>query len=203
MGWSPNSESLPVADIWSKARHRHKDIITNWRSLHHRLLSLRSTVIPEGRGFEGTRYLAKWLVLGALIGLVAGLGAVLFARAIHLATEVLLGGIAGYVPPGPVGEGEPIVRAMTRPWLLPVVTTLGGLVSGIIVFTLAPEAEGHGTDAAIQAIHHDAGRLRGRVAPVKLVASAITIGSGGSPAAKARPRRFRRPSDRSLPPGSD
>jgi CIC family chloride channel protein len=119
-------------------------------------------------------------VLGTLIGLVAGLGAVLFARAIHLATEVLLGGIAGYVPPGPVGEGEPIVRAMTRPWLLPVVTTLGGLLSGIIVFSLAPEAEGHGTDAAIQAIHHDAGRLRGRVAPVKLVASAITIGSGGS-----------------------
>jgi CIC family chloride channel protein len=105
---------------------------------------------------------------------------VLFARAIHLATEVLLGGIAGYVPPGPVGEGEPIARAMTRPWLLPVVTTLGGLVSGIIVFSLAPEAEGHGTDAAIQAIHHDAGRLRGRVAPVKLIASAITIGSGGS-----------------------
>jgi chloride channel protein, CIC family len=119
-------------------------------------------------------------VLGTLIGLVAGFGAVLFARAIHLATEVLLGGIAGYVPPGPVGEGEPIVRAMTRPWLLPVVTTLGGLLSGIIVFSLAPEAEGHGTDAAIHAIHHDAGRLRGRVAPVKLVASAITIGSGGS-----------------------
>jgi CIC family chloride channel protein len=138
------------------------------------------TVIPEGRGFEGTRYLAKWLVLGTAIGLIAGLGAVLFIRAIQVATALFLGGIAGYLPPGPVGEGEPIVRAVARPWLLPVATTLGGLLSGIIVFSFAPEAEGHGTDAAIHAIHFNAGRLRARVAPVKLVASAITIGSGGS-----------------------
>ncbi|HET7094524.1 MAG TPA: chloride channel protein, partial [Thermomicrobiales bacterium] len=80
----------------------------------------------------------------------------------------------------PLGEGEPILRPMARPWLLPVVTALGGLLSGIIVFSLAPEAEGHGTDAAIAAILHHGGRLRARVAPVKLVASAITIGSGGS-----------------------
>ena len=119
-------------------------------------------------------------MLGTAIGLIAGLGAVIFARAITLATDLLLGTIAGYVPPGPFGEGEPIVRAATRPWLIPIVTALGGLVSGIIVFTLAPEAEGHGTDAAIHAIHHTGGRLRARVAPVKLVASAITIGSGGS-----------------------
>ena len=137
-------------------------------------------MIPEGKGFEGTRYLTKWLVLGTAIGLIAGFGAILFARAIDFVTGVLLGGVVGYLPPGPVGEGKPILVAMARPWLLPVVTTLGGLLSGIIVFSLAPEAEGHGTDAAIAAIHHRAGRMRPRVAPVKLVASAITIGSGGS-----------------------
>jgi CIC family chloride channel protein len=153
---------------------------THRDSRRHRLFGVLSTMLPEGQGFEGTRYLAKWLLLGTVIGLVAGLGAVLFARAIHLATELLLGGIAGYVPPGPVGEGEPVLRPMSRPWLLPLATTIGGLLSGIIVFSLAPEAEGHGTDAAIAAIHYRAGRLRARVAPVKLVASAITIGSGGS-----------------------
>lgn len=146
-------------------------------SRRHRLLS---AVLPESKGFEGTPYLAKWLVLGAAIGIIAGLGAVLFSRAISLATGIFLGGIAGYVPPGPVGEGAPIIQSMTRPWLLPLATTLGGLLSGIIVFRFAPEAEGHGTDAAIAAIHHNSGKLRGRVAPVKLIASAITIGSGGS-----------------------
>lgn len=135
---------------------------------------------PAGSGFEASRYLAKWLVLSTVIGIAAGLGAVLFARAIDLATHLLLGDLGGYLPPSPVGEGQPILRHLDRPWLLPLVVALGGLASGIIVFALAPEAEGHGTDAAIAAIHHKAGRLRARVPPIKLVASAITIGAGGS-----------------------
>ena len=143
------------------------------------LVRVRS-LVPGGQGVESTRYLTTWLLVGSLIGVVAGLGAVVFLRAIGLATEVFLGGIVGWMPPNPVGEGTPAVRDMARPWLLPVVTGLGGLLSGIIVYSLAPEAEGHGTDAAIAAIHFNGGRLRGRVAPVKLVASAITIGSGGS-----------------------
>ena len=146
-------------------------------SLRQRFLA---TVLPESRGFEGTPYMAKWLVLGTAIGIIAGLGAVLFSRAIGVATDLLLGGIAGYTPPGPLGEGVPVIRDMSRPWLLPLVTALGGLLSGIIVFRFAPEAEGHGTDAAIAAIHYRGGKLRARVAPVKLIASAITIGSGGS-----------------------
>jgi CIC family chloride channel protein len=120
------------------------------------------------------------LVLGTAIGIVAGLGAVLLFRGIELATQLFLGDLVGYMPPRPIGEGAPIREAMARPWLLPVATALGGLIAGVIVFTLAPEAEGHGTDAAIDAIQHKAAKLRARVPPIKLVASAITIGSGGS-----------------------
>jgi CIC family chloride channel protein len=137
-------------------------------------------VAPDGNGFESSRYLAKWLVLGTLIGTVAGLGAVLFAHAIAIATHLFLGDLVGYAPPLPIGEGSPARAPIARPWLLPFVVALGGLVSGLIVFFLAPEAKGHGTDAAIAAIHHKGGRLRARIPPIKLVASAITIGSGGS-----------------------
>jgi len=66
-----------------------------------------------------------------------------------------------------------------RPWLLPMITTAGGLLAGILVFSLAPEAEGHGTDAAIGAFH-EGKAIRARIPLVKLVASAITIGTGGS-----------------------
>ena len=45
---------------------------------------------------------------------------------------------------------------------------------------LHPEAEGHGTDAAIAAYHEHDGYIRPRVPLIKLVASALTIGSGGS-----------------------
>ena len=47
-------------------------------------------------------------------------------------------------------------------------------------FLIAPEAEGHGTDAAIAAVHHDPRGIRLRTVAVKIVASALTIGSGGS-----------------------
>jgi len=137
-------------------------------------------IIPAGNGFENSRRLAKWLVFGSATGVVAGLGAILFFGALEGATRVLLGTLAAYVPPGPVGEGAAPVSTIGRPWALPIVTTLGGLIAGALVFGLAPEAEGHGTDAAIDAIHRKNGVIRPRVVPIKLIASAITIGSGGS-----------------------
>ncbi|MFL5624785.1 MAG: chloride channel protein [Ktedonobacteraceae bacterium] len=146
--------------------------------LIRRLFHIRSTK----RSFESPRYLLKWLLISTLIGLVAGGGAIAFYAAIHFATSTFLGQLVGYLPPDPAGEGGRSVMSLwaaTRPWLLPIVTTLGGLVAGIIVFSLAPEAEGHGTDAAIAAFHQGK-PIRARIPLIKLVASAITIGTGGS-----------------------
>ncbi|MFY3744869.1 chloride channel protein [Anaeromyxobacter sp. Red801] len=140
---------------------------------------LRRT-LPGTAGFENSRRLSKWLLLGTTIGCVAGLGSVFFYGAIQVATHALLSGISGYQPPGPAGEGAAVVTPIGHRLLLPLVTAIGGLVSGLIVLFLAPEAEGHGTDAAIEAIHRKGGEIRARVVPVKLIASAITIGSGGS-----------------------
>jgi CIC family chloride channel protein len=140
---------------------------------------LRS-IISGGAGFESTRHLAKWLLVSSAIGIVAGLAAIVFDAAIRFVTEFFLGTVVGYMPPAPAGEGLTVVMPMAHPWRLPLVTTLGGILSGLIVFKLAPEAEGHGTDTAIAAIHHHDGRVRARIPPIKLVASAITIGSGGS-----------------------
>ncbi len=127
-------------------------------------------------------YLRRWIVLGAIIGAVAGIGAIVFTTALELATRFFLGWIGGYTPPSPLGEGLTIGSGaqFTRGWAIPLVVAFGGLLSGILVFGIAPEAEGHGTDAAISAVHHNPRGIRTRVALVKIVASAITIGSGGS-----------------------
>ncbi len=134
----------------------------------------------DWRGRVLGNYLQKWVVLGLLIGIVAGLGAILFFQAIEWSTQIFLGGMAGHDPPVPRGEGVTEVLSTKRAWLFPLITTLGGLISGLIVFSLAPEAEGHGTDAAIEAFHQRGGRIRSRIPPIKLLASAVTIGSGGS-----------------------
>ena len=76
--------------------------------------------------------------VGVTIGIVAGLGAIVFAWAIDAATHLLLGGIAGYTPPAPAGEGGTAEMGPERLWLIPVVVTLGGLVSGVIVYSCSP-----------------------------------------------------------------
>ena len=112
---------------------------------------------------------------------MAGIGAVVFYEALLACTHFFLGTLAGYHVPTPTGEGGHRASAtFTRPWAIPLVVGLGALLGAILVFRFAPEAEGHGTDAAISAVHHNPRGIRFRAVLVKIVASALTIGSGGS-----------------------
>lgn len=126
-------------------------------------------------------YLRKWLVLGVSIGVIAGLGAVVFYLALDYTGRFLLGYLGGYDIPKPVGDGgDDGSPGFDRPWAIPLITCGGALVSAWLVARFAPEAEGHGTDNAIEAVHTDPRSIRARAIWVKTVASALTIGSGGS-----------------------
>jgi chloride channel protein, CIC family len=134
-----------------------------------------------GASIRSAGYLRKWFLLGTTIGVIAGLGAVVFYFLLKYTAEFLLGYLAGYHIPTPVGEGGSHGSpGFTRPWAIPLVTTGGALLSALIVARLAPEATGHGTDEAIEAVHGDPRAIRFRAVLVKMVASALTIGSGGS-----------------------
>ena len=126
-------------------------------------------------------YGRKWLALGAVIGVIAGLGAVVFYETLQFASWLLLHVLAGYTQPSPVGEGYRAGSShFVRPWAIPLVACLGALTGALLVFNVAPDAEGHGTDAAIAAVHHNPRGIRFRTVIVKIIASALTIGSGGS-----------------------
>ena len=124
----------------------------------------------------------RLLGLSLVVGVIAGVGAIVFFAACQVVTHFTLDMVAGYHPHTP--GGEPGLFSETdqvfRPWLILVVIVAGGLCSGFIVFTFAPEAEGHGTDAAIDAYHHRQGFIRPIVPLVKIIASALTLGTGGS-----------------------
>lgn len=142
---------------------------------------LRSAAAGVGQRLRNTTYLRKWLVLGCLLGCIAGLGAIVFYETLRLATDFFLKDLAGYQVPTPAGEGS--LRGMShfpRPWEIPPIVGAGGLLAGLLVFTFAPEAEGHGTDAAIDAVHENPRGVRLLTVLVKIIASALTIGSGGS-----------------------
>ncbi len=143
--------------------------------------------VPEFMRLGSRRVRSQVRLLGSaiLVGLVAGLGAIFFYLATASVAHYALGGLGGYWPqPMPAGEPDVLWLARQagtlRPWMLLLLPALGGLASGLLVFTLAPEAEGHGTDAVIAAYHQRDGYIRPRVPLVKIVASALTIGTGGS-----------------------
>ncbi len=127
----------------------------------------------------------KWIVLSILVGVAAGVGAILFSLASQVVTQVTLVYFAGYSPREAAGEHSMFGHALENsgelfPWMIIVVMTAGGLASGWLVYTFAPDAEGHGTDAVIDAFHRKRGLIRARVPLIKTLASAITIGTGGS-----------------------
>lgn len=122
----------------------------------------------------------RLLFYSALIGVAGGLGAQVFVWLLNLAEQLFLVGIAGYQAPQPgTLNPEPAIGPWGL-WLVPLATTLGGLLSGVLVYTFAPEAEGHGTDAAVEAFHFKGGKVKPIVPLIKTFASAITIGSGGA-----------------------
>jgi len=134
-----------------------------------------------GRSFD-LAYAGKWTVYFVAIGIIAGLGSITFHYLCQIGIHFFMDFIAGYRPPSPAGEHH-LITPTDRPfnrWLLLFLPAFGGLLSGWLVYTFAPEAEGHGTYAAINAYHNTGGYIRGRVPIIKTIASSITLTTGGS-----------------------
>lgn len=123
--------------------------------------------------------LKKIFVLSVIVGVISGFGALIFYILLDVSSNFFMG-LAGLDMPKAGGEPQIFNFGVKSVVPIYVITMLGGLMSGLIVYVFAPEAEGHGTDAVIRSFHHFRGIVRGRVPIVKKIASAITIGSGGS-----------------------
>ncbi len=135
-------------------------------------------------GDEQSSKLPYSLLFAAIIvGIISGLGAVMFYILLEVFTEIFLDP-TGIDFPVPAGEYVEIdlfdFDDLDLRYLILIVPSLGGIISGVLVYFFAPEAEGHGTDAVIEAFHKKRGLIRGRVPIIKTLASAVLIGSGGS-----------------------
>ncbi|PIU54370.1 MAG: chloride channel protein, partial [Deltaproteobacteria bacterium CG07_land_8_20_14_0_80_60_11] len=138
---------------------------------------IKSRIDPERYGWSGH---FRWPLMSMAVGVVSGFGAILFEELLRYALYHFLHLPTGFMEPVKGMEAAAVAAlAGTHSWLFLVIPALGGLVSGLLVYLIAPEAEGHGTDAMIEAFHRRGGYIRKRVPLVKILASAITIGSGG------------------------
>lgn len=115
-----------------------------------------------------------WL-LAAVVGLVGGCGAVVFRGMIGLFHNLLFLGkfsifydASVHTPPSPWGP------------LIIFVPVLGAIGVTWLVQTFAPEARGHGVPEVMDAIYYNKSIIRPVVSVIKALASALSIGSGGS-----------------------
>jgi CIC family chloride channel protein len=124
---------------------------------------------------EAQRSLLLMSLLAVATGIIAGTGAWAFRMMIGLVHNVLFLG-------DPSFHYDANVHTPASPWgwgviLVPVA---GSVVVAWLVKNFAPEAKGHGVPEVMDAIYYNEGRIRPRVAIVKSLASAVSIGSGGS-----------------------
>ena len=110
------------------------------------------------------------ILVAVCIGLSAGFGAIGVRFLIRLFQRIFF------------GPGLNVLElARGLPWYARIlVPAAGGLLVGPIIHFLAREAKGHGVPEVMEAVVIRDGVIRPRVALVKALASALSIGSGGS-----------------------
>jgi H+/Cl- antiporter ClcA len=99
----------------------------------------------------------KWVLLAAAVGAIVGGATALFLELLRAVLDLAQAAAHSYL-------------------LLPFALT----ASGLLIRYLGPAAGGYGTEKVIEAVHKAAGRIRLAVVPVKLLATLITAGAGGS-----------------------
>jgi len=99
----------------------------------------------------------KWIVLAVSVGIIVGVSTAVFLHLLQAS----------------------VAWMQERPYYF-VLMPLAFFLSAFMIRMLAPDAEGHGTEKVIEAVHKHAGKIKASVVPVKLIATIMTIASGGS-----------------------
>lgn len=99
----------------------------------------------------------KWVFLSSLIGAIIGIVTALFLKGLNVVVAFTAGFKYYFL-------------------FLPA----GFILSALIIKKFAPDAEGHGTEKVIEAVHKKAGLIDAAVVPIKLISTYITLAVGGS-----------------------
>ena len=134
---------------------------------------------PLWRGILG-HSTGRWLVLAGVVGALCGIAGFVLNLGVNALSTLLLGQLIGAHPHllGPLIPGAH--EQSLRPWLILPVLALGGALSGWLATRFAEDAAGGGLGVAVQSFHERRGMISLRTTLTKLVASVVTIGSGGS-----------------------
>jgi CIC family chloride channel protein len=122
-----------------------------------------------------TLSLLRLTLLGLSLGVVTGIGAVLFRDLINLLHNVFFAGSFTFA----YDANEFTAPSRWGAFII-LAPVIGGVIVTFLVSNFAPEAKGHGVPEVMDAIYYKEGVIRPIVALVKSLASAFAIGSGSS-----------------------
>jgi chloride channel protein, CIC family len=139
-----------------------------------------ATMGPNGHGDDPesdvrSRPLVIICLLALLVGVVAGLGSVVFRGLIALVHNLFFLGQISVI----YDSSSFTLPAPWGPFVI-LVSVVGAIGVTFIVTKFAPEAKGHGVPEVMDAIYYQRGVIRPIVAVAKSLASALSIGSGAA-----------------------
>lgn len=156
----PGESTSPAARDQASPRFERLRQLVRMRRIGRRIERALARRLPEK---------ARLNIYAALIGVLAALLAVAF----HHTTAAVQGLAYG---PGPLSLSAPTMS----PWLRLLAPALGGWLCGLVLARWLKGVSGHGLPEVMDALDRRGGLIPARVAPGRLVAASLTIGSGGS-----------------------
>ncbi len=134
-----------------------------------------SQPLLDDHGAERRVSLLTLCLLALGVGILTGVGAVFLRSLIGLIHNLMFNGVFKIAYDANILEGP----SRFGNWVI-LSPILGGLVVVYLVQRFAPEAKGHGVPEVMDAVFYQRGNIRGQVAVIKSLASALSIGSGAA-----------------------
>ncbi len=128
-------------------------------------------------------YLRKWTVIGIIIGVLSGLLVIAAFEAIRIFSSFFLSDIVRYIQPYPedvANLSSEYSLYVLKPWLIPVVLGLIGLIIGILSTKLSPALGRNGIDEISDEFHNKKNQFSLKISSLRSFSSILAVGSGTS-----------------------
>lgn len=128
-------------------------------------------------------YLRKWTVIGIIIGVLSGLLVIVAYEAIRIFSSFFLSDIVRYIQPNPEDVANltsNYTLYVLKPWLIPIILGLVGLVIGILSTKLSTTLGKNGIEEISDEFHNKKNQFSLKISSLRTFSNILAVGCGTS-----------------------